>query len=76
MDNKLFILHEGCCHFRHSILLFNRLSYRTLKRYVKMTAKENKTTISNIFLLTLVEFSHFLSRKNQQTTSNNKEYNI
>lgn len=47
-----------------------------LKQYVKMTAKENKTTISNISLLTLVDFSHFLSRKNQQTTSNNKEYNI
>lgn len=47
-----------------------------LKQYVKMTAKEYKTTISNIFLLTLVEFSHFLSRKNQQTTSNNKGYNI
>ena len=47
-----------------------------LKQYVKMTAKENKTTISNVFPLTLVDIYHFLSRKNQQTTSNNKEYNI
>ena len=47
-----------------------------LKQYVKMTAKENKTTNSNVFLLTLVDVYHFLSRKNQQTTSNNKEYNI
>ena len=47
-----------------------------LKQYVKMTAKENKTTIGNIFLLTLVDVYQFLSRKNQQTTSNNKEYNI
>ena len=47
-----------------------------LKQYVKMTAKENKTTISNICFLTLVDIYHFLSRKNQQTTSNNKEYNI
>jgi len=47
-----------------------------LKQYVKMTAKENKTTISHVFFLTLVDVYHFLSRKNQQTTSNNKEYNI
>ena len=47
-----------------------------LKQYVKITAKENKTIISNVFLLTLVDIYHFLSRKNQQTTSNNKEYNI
>ena len=47
-----------------------------LKQYVKMTAKENKTTISNVCFLTLVDVYHFLSRKNQQTTSNNKEYNI
>ena len=45
-----------------------------LKQYVKMIAKENKTNISNVLLLTLVDVYHFLSRKNQQTTSNNKEY--